>query len=304
MIRFGNEIHDEHIHRSGAPRASSRTRDGNHDQITDQLGPDVRGCVRKHIAEHRAQSTIYPGLGRRCGPSDIANPGALQACVEPTRLECIRSIQQTTCQRVGNDMSYVHDILLDMDFDRAALAAAVEDIRTLFRRTELPVVGPSGRPGTLPVLEDDFIGFNGRNRGCTCDPEGPGYHDWSSCRFEICWGNFLSGGDWTDPFAMDMKPDRPWGISTLGGRYWFDCKTRRQPYDQAVMLAMIALKHGLGEQITMESRGRWDVEWNVTGGLFARSAGWSSSSPVELYEHVFPERAPVQNILSFEGVGA
>ena len=64
-------------------------------------------------------------------------------------------------------MSYVHDILLDMDFDRAALAAAVEDIRTLFRRTELPVVGPSGRPGTLPVLEDDFIGFNGRNRGCT-----------------------------------------------------------------------------------------------------------------------------------------
>ena len=73
-------------------------------------------------------------------------------------------------------------------FDRTAFAAAVADIRTLFRRAELPVVGPSGRLGTLPVLEDDFIGFNGRNQGCTCDPEGPRYHDWAPCWFGALLG--------------------------------------------------------------------------------------------------------------------
>ena len=201
-------------------------------------------------------------------------------------------------------MSYVHDILLDIDFDRAAFAAAVEDIRTLFRRAELPVVGPSGRPGTLPVLEDDFIGFNGRNQGCTCDPEGPRYRDWSPCRFGACSGPLLDDGDGGQPFVVDLKPDHPWGVSTLEGRYWFDCKTRRKPYDLAVMLAMIALKYRLGEQLDLKSRGRWAIEWNRTGGLFERSAGWSSSSPVDLYEHIFPERAPVQNILSIEGEGA
>ena len=108
-----------------------------------------------------------------------------------------------------SDISYVHTILLDMDFDRAAFVAAVQDIKTLFRRTELPVVGPSGRPGTLPVLEDDFIGFNGRNRGCICNPEDPRYHDWSPCGFEHCSGPFLDDGDGWSPFVMDLKPDRP-----------------------------------------------------------------------------------------------
>ena len=200
-------------------------------------------------------------------------------------------------------MSYVHDILLDIDFDRAAFAAAVEDIRTLFRRAELPVVGPSGRPGTLPVLEDDFIGFNGLNHGCTCDPEGPGYHDWSPCRFGACWGTFVNHVDGGSPFVMDLKPDRPWGVSTFEGRYWFDCKTRRRPYDQAVMLAMIALKYRLGEQVDLETKGTWDFDWKRPVGQLLRSAGWSSSSPVDLYEHIFPERAPVQNILSIEGDG-
>ena len=55
-------------------------------------------------------------------------------------------------------MSYVHDIHLDLDYDRNAFAAAVEDIRTLFGRSDLPVVGPSSRPGSQPLLDDDFIG--------------------------------------------------------------------------------------------------------------------------------------------------
>ena len=48
-------------------------------------------------------------------------------------------------------MSYCHDILLDKEFDRAAFAAAARDVRTLIRRAEVKVVGPSGRPNSLPI---------------------------------------------------------------------------------------------------------------------------------------------------------
>ena len=51
-----------------------------------------------------------------------------------------------------------------MNIDRTAFAAAVADIRELFRRSELRIAGPSGRPATMPVLDDDLIGFNSVNR--------------------------------------------------------------------------------------------------------------------------------------------
>ena len=63
---------------------------------------------------------------------------------------------------------------------------------------------------------------------------------------------------------MDLKPDRPWGVSTLKDRYWFYCKTRRRPYDQAVMLAMIALKYRLGEQIELENQGQLGLRLEQT----------------------------------------
>ena len=62
---------------------------------------------------------------------------------------------------------------------------------------------------------------------------------------------------------MDLKPPRPYGISTSRGRYWFDCKTRRRPHDLAIVLAMIALKHRLGEQVGMHSKGMWEIEWSL-----------------------------------------
>ena len=196
-------------------------------------------------------------------------------------------------------MTYAHNIHLDMDFDRDAFAAAVDDVRTLFRRTELPVVGPSGRPATLPVLDDDFIGFNGINHDCVCDPEASDYHDlrpcWSAPREPAHTMN--DGGS---PFVMDLKPERPWGVSTFEGRYWFDFSTRHKAYDQAVMLALVALKHHLGDQAEIHSKGMWKMSDIV---LFAWGDGWSSSSVVDLYEHVFPERAPVLNILTCEEDG-
>ena len=78
-------------------------------------------------------------------------------------------------------MTCAHDLFLDPDFDRVAFAAAVDDIRTLFRRTELPVVGLSGRHGTLPMIEDDVIAFKGINHDCNCDPQASDCHDLFPC---------------------------------------------------------------------------------------------------------------------------
>ena len=191
----------------------------------------------------------------------------------------------------------------NLDFDRSAFAAAVGDIRTLFRRTELPVVGPSGRPATLPVLEDDFIGFNGINHDCTCDPEASDHHGLLPCWSAPCHPA-RPMNDGGSPFWMDLRSERRRHTWTSRGRYWFDFPTRRNAYDQAVMLAMVALKHHLGEQVEMHSKGMWS-RWQFPDSfLFAWGAGWSSSSVVSMCEHVFPDRAPVRNILTSEGDGA
>ncbi len=57
-------------------------------------------------------------------------------------------------------MSYCRDLLLVYDFDRAAFAAAARDVRTLIRHSEIEVVGSSGRPNSLPVVEELHITFN------------------------------------------------------------------------------------------------------------------------------------------------
>ena len=196
-------------------------------------------------------------------------------------------------------MGYAHDIFLDIDYDRTAFAAAVSDIRTLFRRAELPIPGPGGRPGTTPVLDADFVGFNGVNQNCVCDPD---YHGLDGCWNATCW-SFHRGENVGQPFVIDLKPDRPYGITQMDGRYWIDCKTRHKPYDQAVMLAMIALKHHLGDQVEMHSKGRWDVQWSLGGSPWDRFAGRNLPGPIDIYEHVFPDRAPVANILACEGDG-
>ena len=155
-------------------------------------------------------------------------------------------------------MSYAHDIYLDIDCDRTAFAAAVADIRTLIRRTEIPLAGPSGRPGTMPVLDDNYIGFNGINRNCVCDPGGPDYHGLEDCLNAICLSG-RRGDNSYQPFEIDLKSTRRLRSSKQRDGHWFDCKTRRKLYDQAVMLAMIALKHHLGDQVEMHSKGRWDI---------------------------------------------
>lgn len=168
-------------------------------------------------------------------------------------------------------MGYCHHIRLDMDLDRDGFAAAVADIRALFRHAVPLAVGPSGRRATIPTLNDDFIGFSGINHSCTCDPDSQHYHSFRHCL--SCVDPFNNNGG--TPFVMDLKPHLPNEISTSRTRYWFACRTWRRPYDLAVMLAIIALKHRLGEQVEMRSKGKWNTEWS-------HGAGSLSGSPMEL----------------------
>ena len=207
-------------------------------------------------------------------------------------------------QHRGRPMGYAHDVLLDKNCDPAAFAAAVEDVRTLTRRIEIPIVGPSGRPTSRPTLEDSCIEFNGVNFGCVCPgdiEEGRGLLDCSKECFTKPNGFSKARDESYQPFCVRLMPEPGVFSRKLyrmpNGRFgdWFDCKTRRRPYDLLVMVSLIALKHHLGEAISVYSKATWPGAWSVGPGGF-----WSANpslGAIQVYEYVFPDRAPVQNIL-------
>ena len=196
-------------------------------------------------------------------------------------------------------MSYCHDLELDFDFDRAAFAAAARDIRTLIRRSEIEIVGPSGRPNSLPVVEDARIAFNGVNYNCDCGSSEPESRPRCppECRPYDRWDN-----DMGQSFIVDINSSG-YMSSSRGGQYWFDCKTYRKPYDEMVKMSMMALKHHLGDTITLHSKGNWAYHWGAGHERSDGTAKRARGGAVEMYEHVFPERAPVQNILASESIG-
>ena len=201
-------------------------------------------------------------------------------------------------------MGYAHDVYLDVNCEPEAFVAAVEDVRTLTRHIDIPIVGPSGRPNSRPTLEDDCIEFNGVNFGCVCPDNADKDGKDPLCR-EECYadpdGYRKPRDESYQPFCISLLPEPGSYSSKLyrmpNGRFgnWFDCKTRRRPYDLLVMVSLIALKHHLGEAISVYSKATWPGAWSVGPGGF-----WSANpSPgaIQVYEHVFPDRAPVQNIL-------
>ena len=196
-------------------------------------------------------------------------------------------------------MSYCHDIHLDIDFDRAAFTAAVGDVRTLIRRSEIEIVGPSGRPNSLPIAEENRIAFNGVNYNCVCDSTEPEVRPRCprECRAYDRWG--VETGQ---PFDVDVRTEA-YLLRPTRHQYWFFCKSNYQPYDELVQMSMIALKHHLGESIELHSKGNWAHHWGAGHEWSGRLPTRTPGGAVDVYEHIFPERAPVQNVLSSESIG-
>lgn len=196
-------------------------------------------------------------------------------------------------------MSYGHGIHLDGAFDRAVFAAAARDIRTLIRRSEIDVVGASGRPNSLPIAEQNRIAFNGVNHNCVCGSSEPEIRPLCprDCRAYYRWGSEKG-----QPFIIDVSSDEYLRHSRRH-QYWFDCKTWNLPYDEVVKMSMIVLKHHLGDSITLNGKGNWLHHWGAGHEWHVQPPKRTPGGAVGVYEHVFPERAPVQNVLSSEGIG-
>ena len=156
---------------------------------------------------------------------------------------------------------YGHSIYLHKDFSRAAFAAASADIRTLIRRVEFSLVGPWGKRGTLPIVDHDRIGFNDINQNCAC--AGQETQDASPCP-PAC----LPGGEYPNEawgLWLDFRTSTPMeSWFPHHDAWWFECNTERRPYDKVVMLALLALKHHLGQSAEVTSRGRWSIEWGAS----------------------------------------
>ena len=185
-------------------------------------------------------------------------------------------------------MGYHHSIYLDKDFDRAAFAAAVDDIRILIERAGVPIAGPFGSPDSVPILEQGLIAFNGVNYNCVCTVSGWGLWLHQSQCYTGRWDN-----DSCEAFLVDVRSE----VNTDRhdeSRYYFNWKTDYKPYDLVGMLAMLALKHHLGDSVVMKSKGLWYC-WQYGTGYWRENP---RNCAVGIYERAFPDRAPVQNILN------
>ena len=81
-----------------------------------------------------------------------------------------------------------------------------------------------------------------------------------------------------EPFEFLVVAQRqPWESEAEPWAFRF-CKTERKPYDAVVVACLLAAKHHLGEHIRISSDGHW--------------ADWRQGA--DLYEAVFPARAPVE----------
>jgi len=80
-----------------------------------------------------------------------------------------------------------------------------------------------------------------------------------------------------EPFEFLIAlENRPWETDIEPWTLRF-CKTERKPYDAVVTACLLAAKHHLGEYIRIWSDGEWGADWR---------------DGADLYELVFPERAP------------
>ena len=77
----------------------------------------------------------------------------------------------------------------------------------------------------MPVLEDNYIGFNGINRTCVCDSDDHGLED---CLNASCLSD-RRGDDSHQPFEIDLESDRRWRPSKPPTSFGFSCKTNRSP---------------------------------------------------------------------------
>ena len=113
----------------------------------------------------------------------------------------------------------------DFELPANALAAAVKDCKKIVERLNIPL---GGRDGTgKPIFRADLIAFNGKAPG----------------EYETFVIERMVSDHVDEPKVFEF------------------CKTNQLPYDLAVQVALIVLKHHLGQAIVISSDGN-EPDWD------------------------------------------
>ena len=136
-------------------------------------------------------------------------------------------------------MGWTHNWRRTTELSQADFARAVEDIRKVLEATGVALGGFDGTGN--PLLSEDTIVFNGA-KGASCEP------------FEIHQTEFDRRGRNT---------------------FLTFCKTEHAPYDICVQVTLIALKHYLGDNITVASDGT-DEDWEKARNLCQQQLGYGA----------------------------
>lgn len=123
-------------------------------------------------------------------------------------------------------MGWTHNWKRPVELSAETFAKAVDDCRRALAATGIPLADADG--SGQPVFAEDRIVFNGA-AGAACEP-------------------FL--------VLRSQKERRGGAVS------WSFCKTERAPYDLCVQVALIILKHHLGDRFVVGSDGR-DEDWEA-----------------------------------------
>ena len=99
--------------------------------------------------------------------------------------------------------------------------AIIGDIASLIAASDVSIVNDAGEPGTLPLIADDMVLFNGEEPD-SCEP------------FQ---------------YPPDTEWNRRYGLPVGFGRV----KTSFYPYDEVVKASLMVIKHHLGEDVEVSS---------------------------------------------------
>ena len=140
-------------------------------------------------------------------------------------------------------MGYTHYYTLG--FPRADLKVLeiAADVKSIIMASEIKIGDWTGKPGSKPEFGPDEINFNAMR------PE-----DYENFRYPPL-------------FEQNHRTGIEEGFSF--------CKTARKPYDPVVCATLIAIKHHLGEYVSVRSDGDFDNpdEWGPAYELYARALG-------------------------------
>ena len=138
-------------------------------------------------------------------------------------------------------MGYTHYWTIQ-DITKPLMTSEIaQDIQSIILASEVPIGDGDGGRDSQPLLEHDLVQLNGI---------GDESHE------SLCYPpNFK----WNQGF----RPPESHGFAF--------CKTARKPYDVVVCAALLAIKHHLGDNVEINSDGKFDNEWQPAYRLYRRA---------------------------------